>query len=40
MQTKPDHGRLAFAQAKFDPVARVLDRLSKDIEKEYAGLPC
>ena len=35
MQTKPDQGRLALAQAKFDPVARVLDRLSKDIEKEY-----
>ena len=32
MQTKSD---LALAQAKFDPVARVLDRLSKDIEKEY-----
>ena len=35
MQTKPDQGRLALAQAKFDPVARVLDGLSKDIEKEY-----
>src|SRR5215211_3557986 len=35
MQTKSDHGHLALAQAKFDPVARVLDRLSKDIEKEH-----
>ena len=35
MQTKPDQGRLALAQAKFDPVARVLDGPSKDIEKEY-----
>ena len=35
MQTKSDHGNLALAQAKFDPVARVLDRLSKDIETEY-----
>ena len=35
MQTKSDHGRLALAQAKFDPVARVLNRLSTDIEKEY-----
>jgi len=35
MQTKSDHGRLALAQARFDPVARVLDRLSKDIETEY-----
>src|SRR5829696_3534198 len=32
MQTKSD---LALAQAKFDPVARVLDRLARDIEKEY-----
>src|SRR5215212_6144575 len=35
MQTKSDHRNLALAQAKFDPVARVLDGLSKDIETEY-----
>ena len=35
MQTKADHGRLAWAQAKFDPVARVLTRLSDDIELKH-----
>ena len=35
MHTRSDHSRLALAQRKFDPVARVLDRLSRDIEKEY-----
>lgn len=34
MRTKGDE-RLALAQAHFDPVARVLDRLASDIEKEY-----
>ena len=35
MHTKSDHGRLARAQTKFDPVARVLERLSTDLNKEY-----
>ena len=34
MQTKSDHGRLALAQAKFEPVARVLDHLSREIERD------
>ena len=34
MPTKVDHG-LALARAKFEPVARVLDQLAKDIEKEH-----
>ncbi len=37
MQTHVDHGRLALAQAKFTPVAQVLDRLAKDIEKDHGG---
>ena len=35
MQTNVDRGRLARAQAKFEPVARVLDHLSRDLEKEH-----
>ncbi len=35
MQTNVDHGRLALAQAKFEPVARMLDRLAKDIKQEH-----
>ena len=35
MQANVDRGRLARAQAKFEPVARVLDRLSDDLEKEH-----
>jgi hypothetical protein len=35
MQTNVDHGRLALARAKFEPVARVLDEIAKNIEKEY-----
>ena len=35
MRTNIDQGHLALAQAKFEPVARVLDRLSKDFAKEY-----
>ncbi len=37
MHTQVDHGRLALAQAKFTPVAQVLDRLAKDIEKDNGG---
>ena len=35
MPTKIDHDRFALAEAKFEPVARVLDHLSEDIEKEH-----
>ncbi len=35
MQSHVDHGRLALAQAKFEPVARVLNELAKDIEKQH-----
>ena len=35
MPTEVDQDRLALAQAKFEPVARVLDHLSRDIEKEH-----
>ena len=35
MPTNVDQARLALAQAKFKPVAQVLDRLAKDIEKEH-----
>ncbi len=35
MRTNVDHGRLALARAKFEPVARVLDELAKDIRKEH-----
>ena len=32
-----DDGRLCVAQAKFLPVAQVLDGIAKDIEKEHGG---
>jgi hypothetical protein len=35
MPTNVYQSRLALAQAKFRPLARVLDRLSEDIEKEH-----
>ena len=35
MHITSDHSRLAVAQTKFDPVARVLSRLSTDLEREY-----
>ena len=35
MHTRSEHSRLALAQRKFDPLAHVLDRLSREIEKEY-----
>ena len=35
MRTNFDHGRLARAQARFEPVARVLDQLAQDIEREH-----
>src|SRR5215217_7433500 len=35
MHTRSDHSGLALAQRKFHPVARVLDRLSREIEKQY-----
>lgn len=35
MQTNVDHGRLALARAKFEPVAQVLHRVAKDIEKDH-----
>jgi len=35
MRTNVNHNRLALAQAKFEPIARVLDRLSEDVEKEH-----
>ena len=35
MQTDPDQRRLALARAKFEPVAQVLDRVAKDIEKDH-----
>ncbi len=37
MQTNVDHGRLARARAKFEPVAQVLNRVAKDIEKDHGG---
>ncbi len=37
MQTHVDHRRLALAQAKFAPVAQVLDHLAKDIQKDHGG---
>ena len=37
MPTQVDHGRLALVQAKFTPVAQVLDHLAKDIEKDHGG---
>jgi hypothetical protein len=35
MNTGADHGHLARARAKFEPVAQALNRLAKDIEKEH-----
>ena len=35
MQTNVAQERLAVARAKFEPVARVLDHLVKDLEKEH-----
>ena len=34
MPTKVEHG-LTLARAKFEPVARVLEQLARDIEKEH-----
>jgi hypothetical protein len=34
MHTNVDQGRLALARAKFEPVARVIDRLAQDVEKD------
>jgi hypothetical protein len=34
MHTDADQGRLTLARAKFEPVARVLDRLAQDVEKD------
>ena len=38
MRTNVDQNSLASAEAKFEPVARVLDHLSKEIEKEHAAV--
>ncbi|GEO19282.1 hypothetical protein [Microvirga aerophila] len=35
MRTNVNRSRLALAQEKFEPIARVLDRLSEDVEKEH-----
>src|ERR671910_997344 len=35
MPTHMNQSRLALAQAKFEPVARVLDRLSAEVKKEH-----
>jgi hypothetical protein len=35
MHTNVDQRRLALARAKFEPLARVLDRLAQDIRKDY-----
>jgi hypothetical protein len=35
MRTNVNRSRLALAEAKFGPIARVLDRLSEDVEKEH-----
>ena len=37
METNVDHERLARAQARFEPVARVLDRVAEDIKKEHGS---
>ena len=37
MPTHVDRSRLAWAQAKFEPVARELDRLSAEVEKEHGA---
>ena len=38
MRTNLDQTRLASAQAKFEPVARVLEHLSKEIQKDHAAV--
>jgi hypothetical protein len=35
MHTNVDQGRLTLARAKFEPVARVLDRLARGIETDH-----
>src|ERR671911_1814554 len=35
MRTNVDQSRLSLARANFKPIARVLDRLSEDVEKEH-----
>jgi hypothetical protein len=35
MPSNVDQGRLALAQAKFEPVAQVLDHLAKEIKKDH-----
>ena len=35
MQTNADQERLALARSQFEPVARVLERLARDIEREH-----
>jgi hypothetical protein len=35
MHTNVDQGRLTLARAKFEQVARVLDRLARDIETDH-----
>lgn len=35
MKSHTDHDHLARARAKFEPVARALNRLAKDIKKEH-----
>jgi hypothetical protein len=35
MQTTGDHVHLALARAKFKPVARALDEVSKDLERDH-----
>ena len=35
MQTNGDHGHLALAWAKFKPVARALDDVSKDLKQDH-----
>lgn len=37
MKTNVDHERLARARARFEPVARMLDRVAEDIKKEHGG---
>ena len=37
MRTNVNRSRLALAQSKFEPIARVLDRLSEDVGKEHGG---
>ena len=37
MQTNVDHGRLARARAKFEPVTQMLNHLAKHIEQDHGG---